>query len=287
MIEWDVGELQKMECDRGFEWIGDQAEDGLMPVLAGAPSGAWIFDHVPKTGGSEFSLMCDQSLPPLDHLRVPWPGSWNGVILGRLQRASIIHGHGSRYAKVLAPHRDWKTAITWRDPMTTCVSQYQQVRRFEGAAKLGGRDFELWLEHEVEERGEVRALNTQAHWMAVDREPSLRPPFFEERGVPTSSAELLQKAQAYLSRCTLVAKTADVAALFGAVVAAAGLSEPIPAQEAAPDRVPANTSALDSDGLLASISPSWARQLRAWTAVDAALERDVRDHPGLLKATDA
>src|SRR5438105_2466477 len=97
-VEW-MHQLERLEGTPKFSWSElppdveiQSLQDWPGAETPDAPSPGWIFDHVPKTGGMHFSRLCASQLQSLDHLYVRWPGSWNGVTLGRVFRARIVHG---------------------------------------------------------------------------------------------------------------------------------------------------------------------------------------------------
>ena len=120
MNEGMTESILRLERSSDFSW--DEVGDGsgltgsefARAVTSVKDDSYWIYDHVPKTGGSEFNRLCEELLDPYDHLFVPWPGSWLGVTVGRAMRARIIHGHGARMAPLIMPWRQFRLAVNRR-----------------------------------------------------------------------------------------------------------------------------------------------------------------------------
>lgn len=265
-MTWSVDDLRIVESAADMAWAAQGEGIGLTEALAGSPKASWIFDHLPKAGGSEFGRLCEAGLPVAEHLGVAWPGSWIGVTYGRLLRASLVHGHGARLASTLLPQRQWKAAVLLRTPADLVVSQYQQVTRHAGVEPIGGPQLAEWIEHELERRGPVVQLNFQCAWLATDRPLTLEPPYYEEILLAADTDAMTEAAATRLAGYQAVTTVDRVTDLFELIASDCGFR---PSLE--PAGPPANQSAVSSLELLTTLSSESRSLLDASTAADRTL----------------
>lgn len=282
--------LLELELTDAFSWSGDvggRSDIGLAlrnstffgPSETPRP---WIFDHVPKTGGTHFGVLAKNRLHAFDHLWVRWPGSWNAITLGRLERASLVHGHGARHAMTLSPRRSWQTALALREPLSAAVSAYQQWIRGLELHGRSGPPLADWIDDQYRSRSPDRDLNMQVRWLGCERHPSVHEPFVDLEG-PAALDDIFEIAMARLNEATLVADQESIEALFEKIARQAALRV-LPPGHSFPI---ANASALPSAKLVAKLDDKRLTRLTALTEFDAALLAAASSHHGHLSTRSA
>lgn len=218
-----------VERSSDFSWDENPAARGVVgsPFARGLTSeeqssSFWIYDHIPKAGGTEFSRLCETRLDPFDHLHVPWPGSWLGVTLGRAMRAKVIHGHGARFAAVVMPWRTAHVAVTLRDSVLLLVSYYQQVCRTLALTGEQAPSLEEWISLSAESQT-VPGFISQLEWVASDFPPDLAFPHHAQTALPAHLHDRVALGVDRLDRYDLIAPTPRVEALFDEICARSGL----------------------------------------------------------------
>ncbi len=270
-------QLQREERATDFSWDVDAPDDtGLRSLLEDeSPSVGWVYDHIPKTGGSDFAGQCMERLDPLDHVFVPWPGSVLSLRVGRVLRASIVHGHGALAAAALVD-RGWQTAFTLREPAERIASVYQQWARSRPSTSADSMTFTSWLRQMLEASDREHRLNHQVQWLAERRTPSLAAPY-HCLARPLTLEAAVERAGERLAQASIVAETHSVRAVFQSMVDAADL-------RVRPDRSPevVNASWQSSEALLSDVPPALRAELEAATEADRDLLHTARSHPGWL-----
>lgn len=270
--------LERSDCftwGEGFDFLGAGPRLLRSGFIGRPPTAeAWLFDHIPKTGGSEFAAIADRHLYSHDHLFVRWVASWFGVVLGRLERAVLVHGHGARYAEQLAPWRTWRTALCVREPCEAVVSTYQQYAKMQ---KLSGRvpqTLEEWLEVRLD-RPDPMKMNRQVRWLGLDH-----PPVFKRAAESNPHRlgmdELLAPACQRLDMAEIVGTPDTIQKVFARLTRAA----PLRVRPDTGARLWTNASEIPSKYLLRRLSANIRDALQQATRYDQILFERAAQHDG-------